>query len=226
MGSMVDEAKTAEAAADAARDEQDGGVPDRLTLSTGAVLKLKPVPQAVIRRVAAKIERPAVPVVHIEDKDRDEPNPDDPDYKEAVVQWVTDQALAAFKAVLLLGTEIEIVPEGMDRPEDIGWTAVLLHLGIVTEEELGDPYQRYLAWVELYAARTETDIFGIARLPVLLAGISESEVMDAILSFRGATGRGADNGSAPAAGGDDRDHLPRAVRRARARAGGKGGGKV
>ncbi len=222
---MVDEEKSAAAAA-AAKGEQDGGVPDTLTLSTGVVLKLKPVPQAIIRRVVAKIERPVVPVVHIEEKDRDEPNPDDPDYKEALGDWLTEQAFAAFKAVLLFGTEIESLPEGMVGPDSDDWTAIPLYLEVVTEEELADHYRRYLAWIELYAARTETDVFNIARLPVQLAGISESEVMDALLAFRSRARGGTDNGGVPATDGSDGDHVPRAVRRASARAGRKGGGQV
>jgi len=212
----------AAASAAVAEEEKPGGLPDTITLGTGVVLRLRPVPQSVIRRAANKIPRPEVPMASIPDKDRTEENPDDPDYQRAVEEWMGEQALASRKVILIMGTEPVTIPDGVEPPDGDKWCGPLLSLGMITEDELADPYMRYLAWLEVYAARTEREQMALMTLPLLMAGITEQEVMDAITSFRGRTGRGTDNGSGTPAGGEDGNHLPRAARRARARSRGKG----
>jgi len=222
---MGDVMAAKEAAAEVAAEEQGWELPPReLTLSTGITLKLKPVPQAVIRRAASKVPRPVPPKFFVPDKDREEENPDDPDYLRAVDEWTAQQALAVQKVVYLMGTEPAMIPDGAEGPQGQGWPEVPLYLGIISEEELENPYLRYIAWLETYAARTEKDQLDLLTLPIQLAGITEQEVMNAITSFRSRARGGADNGSPAPAGGEDGDNLPRALRRARARSGRKRGG--
>jgi hypothetical protein len=214
----MDELKAKEAASRVASEEiEDGGVPETLTLSTGIVLRLRPVPQAVIRRAASKVKRPEVPMFHNADKDRDEENPDHPDYRKALETWIEEQAFAIREVILILGTEPLTVPQDMELPDGETWFRAPQKLGLITEAELADEHLRYLAWLEIYAGRTERDQLDIMTLPIRLAGITEGEVMAAITSFRGGTRRGTDNGTPAPAGGEDGNHLSRATRRARAR---------
>ena len=62
---------------------------EEVTVSTGVVFKVKAVPLNAFDLVRRKcmVTKPKVPVVHIPDKDRDEPNPNNPDYIDEKNEW-------------------------------------------------------------------------------------------------------------------------------------------
>lgn len=165
-----------------------------VTLSNGIVLRAKSVPPALIRRVVRAVPEPEIPVVWIEAKQREEPNPNDPAYLAAIAKMHEARLLADQKVRLGLGTEVVSVPEGMFRPEDDGWILQLRAVGV--EPKLDDPTVRYVEWCELYAMTEYADVANVSTCCYRKGGIFEPEVMAAIASFWGPQTRGADNGVA------------------------------
>ena len=173
--------RKAAAAAVAAVEASRRKPPDSLTLSNGIVLRLKPVPPYLVRQATMNVERPKVPTVFIPDKERDEENPNDPAYIDALLEYTQDTADAANNAVILAGTEIESVPEGLFWPQDDGWLEVLEFLGVEVERE--SKLGRYLDWMRFYALSTKSDLSAIWRAQRDRIGLTEEEVGAAAASF-------------------------------------------
>lgn len=114
----------------------------------GLIFKLKKFPNMVIRDAVMKLPEPKVPTWHSPDKDREEPNPEDPKYKEDVREYNYRIAMTAINISLVLGTELVDVPEGMSKPQDTEWSDPLVALNIEIPD---DKYNAYLSWVRWYA---------------------------------------------------------------------------
>lgn len=186
-----------------------------LTLQSGIVLRLKPVSPAAIRAASSRVPMPSVPIVHLEESNRDEPNPNDPDYLRMLIEWQLNQASAAQTVALLLGTEIISVPEGWCRPEEQGWIDELRAVyaitgleGIELHEE--PPMARYLDWLRLYAMTTEIDTYIMTRILTLGVLLTEEEVAQHAASFRRDHARITDSRDTTPAEPADGDSLPTA----------------
>lgn len=171
------------------------------TLANGIVLKLKPVPPLALRAASARIPEPVVPKVRIESQDRDEDNPNDPNYQMAVMQKSVDQTNAMFTVALLVGTAVDHIPDGLYGPDDDGWITELREaLALVGDE--AEPVAireaperaRYLDWLRLYAVVTDADLYMLSMILVQGVVLSESEVQAAMASFRDRIRRYADLG--------------------------------
>jgi hypothetical protein len=167
------------------------------------VLRFKPVPSLAIREAAMRIEAPAVPTVHIEDKGRDEENPNDPAYKWAVAEFEAARAMVANDVILLLGNEIESVPEDVAAIQDQSWIEDLQAVGIEFDAE--NRAARKLAWLKFYVLRTDADSLKALMGPMRSAGVGEVDVAKAMDSFRDREERSADNGAGLPDGGDGAD---------------------
>lgn len=177
----------------------------RITLTTGVVLRFKHVSPLAIRAASARIPMPQVPVVEIPDRGRSEPNPNAPEYLKALQQWNKDQVDAALAIGIIQGTEIESIPDGMYKPEDDGWLDELEEMfAIIPGGE--QPIQlrrepraaRYFDWVRYYALRDETDIFKLTQILTTGLVLTEREVAEAANSFRSRVRRFADSDSTAA----------------------------
>jgi len=155
---------------------------DLVTLSRGITLRIVPVPPFAIREAAMRIPVPSVPIVHIKDKNRDELNPNDPDYLAAVEANASERMLAATNVMFVLGTKPEIIPAGCQRPDDTEWTEALVALGIEIPE---NKHLRYLSWLRYYVLVSEVDIRDLVAACISRSGVQESEVQRAIVAFRG-----------------------------------------
>lgn len=155
---------------------------EKVELSNGIVLKLRPVPPFAMREAALRIKPPKPPIVLIEEKGREEPNPNDPDYIEALDQFAQDQAEAISNILILLGTSVESVPPDMCRPEDDDWIDVFNVLGV--EIDADNRHQRYLAWMRFYALETQRDIADVVSSCISRSGVTEAEVQRVVASFR------------------------------------------
>lgn len=155
---------------------------DRAQLRNGIVLKLSPVPPLAIREAAILTPPPRVPMWISPDKEREEPNPNDPDYLAALDRYSAEQSFRVADTIHLLGTAIEHVPDGIDRPEDDGWIDRLDSLGIKVDRD--NPHKRYLSWLRLYAYSSKVDISMVTALTTRLSGVTEEEVQRAAASFR------------------------------------------
>lgn len=104
-----------------AAQERAGG--DVVVLSTGVRARLKGVAASLVDEVTQRIEDPPIPVWHNPTKDRDEPNPGDPIYLQAVAKVQRQRGLASIDALVMFGVELV---DGL--PSDDGWIARLKFL--------------------------------------------------------------------------------------------------
>lgn len=185
-------------AADVA-EEAEQGPPSEVELSSGVRLKVRAVSPTLIRKAASRLPRPKPPVVRIpmgEDGQdvREEENPDHPDYLAALQQWSIDTYMLGADVMLLGGTEVLYVPEGMHRPEDDDWIELAEFFDVPVERER--PKARYLAWLNLYALDSVQDTAKAVNAVATLSGITEEEVNAAMASFQNRAERRA-NKQAP-----------------------------
>ncbi|MDM7940137.1 MAG: hypothetical protein QUS07_07335 [Methanothrix sp.] len=160
-----------------------GENPDSLiTLSTGVVLKAQTVPAMFMTDVMARVNpsKPAVPIVHIASKGRDEPNPQDPEYLEARRAWDMMVAVEINNAFILLGTTVAQIPKGFPSPDDPIWLSKMRVLKMGSD----DPIERYLLWVKYTAAPLGSDIEKIIGAVGRLSGVSEEDVTEAVKNFQ------------------------------------------
>ena len=154
-----------------------------LTLTNGIVLNCRAVPPLAIREAQISQPAPRPPVLMNEAKGREEENPNDPDYIAAVQVHAAHQLSRVSDTMMLLGTAVASLPEWAAAPESDEWIEPLEALGIVINRE--NKYQRYLAWLRLYACVAESDVVRILRNVTGLSGVTEEEVQRAAAAFRG-----------------------------------------
>lgn len=178
--------EAARAAAEAAAAQENGRLPSELTLSNGIVLALRPIPPGIIERAVARLEKPKVPRREVPGKGVEEDDPSDPEYVAAVAAHEAKAAEAATNTLLLVGTAIKEVPEGLYGPEEVdGWfdKELMAYLGV--EAEIGSKFDRYLSWLKLHAMANQQDILAVVSAVCKMAGIGEEDVQDAVARFRG-----------------------------------------
>lgn len=170
-------------------EQRERGLVDQITLSTGVVLKVKPVPKHFIFTVTSRFEKPKVPVYLNESKGREEENPNDPDYIEAVEMYVADIASAAIDVVILRGTEVISIPDGFPDHNSKDWKEEMEILGmpLIKKERA-----RYLAWIKGMACPLEEDIEILMEIIGQHTGVSEADTAEAVARFRRITGGDTD----------------------------------
>lgn len=165
------------------QDEQDGS----RVLSTGVRARMVPVAASLISEVASRVKDPPVPMCYIKEKDREEPNPDDPEYLRQLAEATAKRGTVSIETMVMFGVELI---DGV--PEDDTWLNRLkflekhgnLDLG---EYDLDDPMEREFVY-KLYIAVGSNDIVEIAKM----SGISPEEVERASESFQSPEARTAD----------------------------------
>ena len=195
---MTDKAKVKEAAKRIASEQGDGTVV--VTLSTGVRVRLSPVSSSLVEDMKLVIKLPPVPVVWIESKEREEENPNDPRYIEAMNEAQVLRSDAIFDALCTFGVELV---DGL--PEDDLWLRKLKLLekrgrmdlsGFDLEDDfdLEFLYKRYVA-----VAGADLAIIGG------LHGMRPLEVARQRATFLGNEGRRADRGISDEEHGPDTD---------------------
>jgi hypothetical protein len=166
------------------------GQSDEITvLSTGVRVKLHPVSSALIEDLKAVIPYPEVPVVHIEDKDRDEENPNDPTYLAQVEETNRKRGDAALAGLLEFGVELI---DGL--PEDDTWIKKLNRLAKkrqldLSGFDLNDEFDKEFLY-KRYVAVAGDDL----RMIAPLHGLNPLGVARARATFLGNEIRDADRG--------------------------------
>lgn len=187
-----------------------------ITLDNGVVLKLKPVPPFLVRQAAINLKQPKPPVIDVgKGEGREEENPNDPDYLEKLDTYNAEVIVASTNAMLLAGTEILSVPDGMWSPDDDGWLDLVDYLDIEVDRE--NRLARYLAWLRFYALSGPSITRILAELRKSI-GATEEEVDSAAASFRNRAARRAAKRVSPEAPRDG-DNVPKTP--ARSRTGGR-----
>lgn len=163
-----------------------------ITLSSGVVLKVRPVPPMILAKIDQKFPDPPMPMVRDEDRGRDIPNPQDPNYLNAVERNSNDKGSAIIDVLAGLGTLPVSVPEGMYTYDQDDWIEPLEFVGIeVPIKGTG----RYLAWLKYYVIRSGEDLALIAKRSAKSLGVPEEAVADAIAGFQDQQERRTDSGS-------------------------------
>jgi hypothetical protein len=161
-----------------------------LKVSTGVVFKIKKAPSMAFQTLVKnlKINEPKVPRYMNDKKGREEDNPNDPEYAKALAEYQTQSNMALLDAAILLCTDIESIPEGIDKPEDSNWSDNLWLAGINVDQlgiaEGSKKRQRYLAWVKFYAAANDDDIIAMNREISRANGVSEGDVTAAMAAYK------------------------------------------
>lgn len=160
------------------------------TLSSGVVVRIKPVPPLAMREAAIQTQPPRPPMVHIEDRDQEIENPSDPDYLKALEEHQMKQLYLVSDVMMMLGVDIIHVPDDVFPVESEEWSEMLTAVGIpIPEQSVTNKYARRLTWMRLYAARSESDIAAILTRVIALSGVTELEVQRAAAAFLRASGR-------------------------------------
>jgi hypothetical protein len=165
-------------------------VETKLTTSTGVIFKIKKAPSMAFQTLVKnlKANEPKIPRYMNDKKGRMEDNPNDPEYAKALAEYQTQSDLALLDAAILLCTDLESIPDGVDKPEDIGWSENLWLAGINVDQlgiaDNSKKRQRYLAWVKFYAAATDEDIMAMNREISRVNGVSEGDVTAAMAAYK------------------------------------------
>ena len=167
------------AAIEVSKERRDGSEPDIIELPYGVTAKIVPVPPQLIEEVTSRIKNPEVPKWHNEEKDRDEPNPNDPAYLKALAEAETLRGIASVDAFALFGLDID------GLPEDEKWLKKLKFMekrGLIdlSDYDLNDPEEKEFVY-KRYVALNGNVLNAIVKS----SGVSEKEIQAAEASFRG-----------------------------------------
>lgn len=151
-----------------------------VTLSTGVRVRLHPVAPGLLSDAATRVKYPKPPMWLNPEKEREEPNYNDPDYLEAVRAAQSRINEVTLDAVILFGVEIV---GGL--PEDGHWLKQLQFLekrGVLdlSDYDLGDDMEREFLY-KRHIAVSKDDIVTISRM----SGLTQEEVETAGDTFPG-----------------------------------------
>lgn len=189
LGAIQNEAN--QAVADILADESvQADDPRLLRLSTGVILRMKPVSPFMLNLLAHKYPEPEVPSVFIESKGRYELNPLDPDYVRLKEERDQARQQAAIDLYVGKGTELVRGPDDLPGLDDESWVQDLADLadpGDLVEEEVKrieqNPRYRYVAWVKYVAIGNRQDLEDLSRRVMRVMGVAAEDVADEVRKF-------------------------------------------
>ena len=175
---------------------------DVLELSTGVKLRLRRPSSMLVKEATKSLvdTEPKPPMVFIEEKEREEENPNDPAFRAAHNIWLAEVGVRALRALIPTGTALELKPDDVVGPEDEDFADLMRSMG--QEPETGR-FTRYVQWVMSVACGAQ-DLEILSVRLMRLAGIPEGDVADVLEMFPGIQERLANTG-----GGSDRRPLDR-----------------
>lgn len=161
----------------------------------GVKLHLQKVNAFLIAEAVGKVKFPDVPVVHIEEDDRDEENPNDPVYIAKLQDANVLRNSTSYNVSIAMGTYCERgwVPDGIDYVDGTKWPELMEYAGVdVPDKRLA----RYVAWVKYYVLVDHDELNELVTAILTYGGIlQEKEVQEAIETFPDTTERSSDNGT-------------------------------
>lgn len=167
-----------------AADHSETTVEDgRITFSTGVVLGTQPIPKRFVRDLYDIFEKrkPKIPTFTNPQKGREEPNPADPDYLDALKKWELDLIFAVSDFGVMKGTYCIEKPDQVPDVNDEGWVQERAYFGFVVPTA---PALRYLAWITYVAAPEDADQTLLSEKVGRLLGITEAAVDVEMQKFR------------------------------------------
>lgn len=147
----------------------------------GIKLQLYKVSTDTVRKAWSMIPVPKPPMVYIEDRGREEPNPVDPGYKMELDQYNAKVNLLIYQIYLMRGVDIRFIPEGFPGPDEPEiWNEGL-------EDYLPVPvgkYARKAAWLADFVLNDYEKGNLIEELVKFSGMVPETKVEEASRSFR------------------------------------------
>lgn len=156
-----------------------------IPLSSGVVLERIPVPRAMLMDIWRKYKEPEIPTFFNEDKQRNEENPNDPDYIKALEDFNVQVTFAMLDIGIVFGTKIHSLPKDFVNPYSPEWVDTCNVLGLEVPE---NDKIKYLKWVKYIAAPTEGDLVAISNGVLPNYGVRQTTVEQAIETFPGKEG--------------------------------------
>ena len=143
---------------------------------------------------AMRLKAPKPPRAFNEDKGREEENPIDPDYLEAMQRYRYDTGMLSVSTYFVMGTSVHgDLPDGLVPVSSDEWVD-LVQAADPTAEIPATGNRRYLAWLKYYAL-TDNDATRLLSACVRYSGGTlEVDVNAAQATFRGDTSRDSTNG--------------------------------
>lgn len=168
-----------------AKERTDHSLSGHTFVVSGVTIRIVNVPSSIIQDAITRLKPPDVPLWHNPDKDRDEPNPADPSYLQALEDFQQEKARVANDAMIMFGAEIV---EGFP-PEDNRWRRSLerahkLEILDLSWADWDDPIDQEFMFLK-YVAITTDRLVQIGAM----AGLSQEAVDQAAASFRRNQGR-------------------------------------
>lgn len=157
-------------------EEKAGAV---TTLANGFRARLVPVPAVLLDQIGTLIPDPEPPMQYIEDKDRHEPNPYEPNYLKELKKAYERRSRATLDAFVMFGIEL------VDKiPPDEEWVPKLRFMEKrgaldLSAYDLSDTLEREFVFKNFIAV-SSSDLTRVA----MLSGVSQEEVRRAAESFR------------------------------------------
>lgn len=165
--------------------EHDGERNSLVVLASGVRARLMPVAAGMIEEAQSSIKPPTVPKWFNPDKDREEDNPNDPVYVQALRDTEVKQHQAALDAMIMFGVVLvdedgnEIgVPELGQWATRLRWMEKRGQIDL-SGLDLEDPMDREFVYKK-YIAVSPQDIISVSRR----SGFGEREIQKALDNFR------------------------------------------
>jgi hypothetical protein len=152
------------------------------TLSNGIILKAKYVSAFIYNEVQKRFKVPKVPTVYIADLGREEENPADEKYLEAMQEYNTNLSSAITDAMFLMGIDVVSIPGNVPALNDSEWTTQLAIIGIEVPD---DNYHKKLSYLKYIACANPEDLTLVMEHVGKESGATEEDVQRATDSFRG-----------------------------------------
>jgi len=156
--------------------------------NNGITFKLKKVSRFVVLEALKKYKTPKPPVMWVEDKSRNEENPQDPTYLEEVREFDTERGIATINIYLSMGTEVMTLPIDIEPMDGSDWYSRVVDLGV---PEVLNKYSRYTAWLRFYAMEDD-ELTKLVTEVMKYSGLTlETDVQTAGESFKSVEARDA-----------------------------------
>lgn len=155
---------------------------DTYTSKSGVKFKLVPMSKMLIVDATKRLDKPKPPVIHIEEKDRTEENPNDPQYMEDVQIYNANRANLIMAIVFAYGCEVIEIPEGFSSVTDTDWSDDLAEFGVPIPIK---GRARKAAWIRYHLVPDDNELTQLMQLIMKVGGTTlESDVKDSMDSFR------------------------------------------
>ena len=167
-------------------DKTQVDIPTELTLECGATLSIRKPPPMLIPKIMESVNKgdqvPKVPTVWIEEKGREEENPNDPDYVAAMNVWNANAGMRVLNALIVSCLKIKDINDAYD-PDGEDFKDFLFAVELEPAEGKA---ARFIQWFHTYAV-VRDEFHQLTRWLMELAGVGEEDVAEAMKFLEGDT---------------------------------------